>query len=158
MADVTGISSLGTPAPPAPALPPAHQAAAARLRHQYAAIPTGTPVRLAKRTSNLFRYPRRAVTGLDVSGLPVVLSIDPVARTAIVGGMTTYEDLVDATLPLRADAAGRPPAEDDHARRRGLRARDRVILPAQRPAPRVGTEMDVLTGDGRLITAAPTRP
>ena len=59
------------------------------------------PVRLAKRTSNLFR-PRDAVAtpGLDVSGLGGVISVDQVARTADVQGMCTYEDLVDATLPL----------------------------------------------------------
>jgi FAD/FMN-containing dehydrogenase len=57
-------------------------------------------VRLAKRTSNLFR-PRagRRRPGLDVSGLDGVLSVDPVARTADVQGMCTYEHLVDATLP-----------------------------------------------------------
>jgi FAD/FMN-containing dehydrogenase len=56
---------------------------------------------LAKRTSNLFR-PRVATTtpGLDVSGLDGVIAVDPDARTADVQGMCTYEDLVDATLPL----------------------------------------------------------
>ena len=77
-----------------------HAAARERLLAQYAAIPPGEPVRLAKKTSNLFR--NRTGTdrpGLDVSGLDGVLSVDPVARTADVQGMTTYEDLVDATLP-----------------------------------------------------------
>jgi FAD/FMN-containing dehydrogenase len=77
-------------------------AAAARLRHQYAAIPPGTPVRLAKSTSNLFRFRESGGSGLvtlDVSAFTSVLDVDPDARTAIVGGMTTYEDLVDATLP-----------------------------------------------------------
>jgi FAD/FMN-containing dehydrogenase len=57
-------------------------------------------VRLAKRTSNLFR-PRSRVAGpgLDVSGLSGVLDVDARTRTADVLGMTTYEDLVDATLP-----------------------------------------------------------
>ena len=76
-----------------------HQAAAARLLNQYAAIPPGEPVRLAKRTSNLFRNrPESDRPGLDVSGLDQVLSVDPVARTADVQAMTTYEHLVDATL------------------------------------------------------------
>jgi FAD/FMN-containing dehydrogenase len=70
------------------------------LRAQYAAIPPGQPVRLAKRTSNLFRPRRRQATpGLDVRGFDGVIDIDPDARTADVGGMTTYEHLVDATLP-----------------------------------------------------------
>ncbi|MGZ4454995.1 MAG: FAD-binding oxidoreductase [Nocardioides sp.] len=77
-----------------------HREAVERLRASYAAIAPGAPVRLAKQTSNLFR-PRSAVDvpGLDVSGLTGVIEVDPVARTAEVQGMCTYEDLVDATLP-----------------------------------------------------------
>ena len=56
-----------------------HRDAVQRLRASYAAIPAGSPVRLAKRTSNLFR-PRAATSapGLDVSGLDGVLEVDPV--------------------------------------------------------------------------------
>ncbi|HEU4811133.1 MAG TPA: FAD-binding oxidoreductase [Nocardioides sp.] len=77
-----------------------HERAVARLRASYAAVPAGAPVRLAKRTSNLFR-PRTATSapGLDVSGLTGVIEVDPVARTAEVQGMCTYEHLVEATLP-----------------------------------------------------------
>ena len=77
-----------------------HEQAVRRLRSSYAAIPVGAPVRLAKRTSNLFR-PRAATDapGLDVSGLDGVIEVDADARTAEVQGMCTYEDLVDATLP-----------------------------------------------------------
>ena len=77
-----------------------HQRAVDGLRASYAAIPPGEPVRLAKRTTNLFR-PRAATQapGLDVSGLTGVIEVDPVAETAEVQGMCTYEDLVDATLP-----------------------------------------------------------
>ncbi|MGH3885185.1 MAG: FAD-binding oxidoreductase [Pseudonocardiaceae bacterium] len=77
-----------------------HRDAVQRLRASYRAIPAGSPVRLAKRTSNLFRS--RAATGspgLDVSGLTGVLHVDPTARTADVAGMCTYEKLVAATLP-----------------------------------------------------------
>jgi FAD/FMN-containing dehydrogenase len=55
---------------------------------------------LAKPTSNLFRFrepPGR--TALDVSAFAGVIEVDAEAGTADVGGMTTYEDLVDATLP-----------------------------------------------------------
>jgi FAD/FMN-containing dehydrogenase len=55
-------------------------------------------VRLRKKTSNLFRF-RGGEGGLTVEGLDRVLAVDPEARTADVGGMTTYEDLVAATLP-----------------------------------------------------------
>ncbi len=77
-----------------------HRRAVERLRASYAAIPTGEPVRLAKRTTNLFR-PRSATQapGLDVSGLNGVIEVNPATRTAEVQGMCTYEDLVDATLP-----------------------------------------------------------
>ena len=55
-------------------------------------------MRLRKKTSNLFRF-RAGGGGLAVDGLDRVLSVDPLARTADVAGMTTYEDLVAATLP-----------------------------------------------------------
>jgi FAD/FMN-containing dehydrogenase len=77
-----------------------HEAAVEEIRRAYAAIPAGQPVRLAKKTSNLFRY-RTAATGhqLDAAPFDHVISVDPDSRTAHVGGMTTYEDLVSATLP-----------------------------------------------------------
>ncbi len=54
---------------------------------------------VAKKTSNLFRSRSEEQEGLDVSGLSGVIEVDPVACTADVQGMCTYEDLVDATLP-----------------------------------------------------------
>ncbi|WP_307812475.1 FAD-binding oxidoreductase [Phycicoccus sp. CSK15P-2] len=71
-----------------------------RLVASYRGIPEGAPVRLGKRTSNLFRA-RTAVDTprLDPSGLTGVVGVDPAGRTADVQGMCTYEDLVDATLP-----------------------------------------------------------
>jgi FAD/FMN-containing dehydrogenase len=78
-----------------------HAAAVERLRSSYAGIAPDAPVRLAKKTSNLFR--RRAETrgpGLDVSGLGGVISIDAGALTADVQGMCTYEHLVAETLKL----------------------------------------------------------
>ena len=91
---MTGISGL----PPAKLA--AHEAAVARLRDAYAAVPPGAPVRLAKPTSNLFRYrDSGSVRPLDVSAFTRVIHVDPAARTAVVGGMTTYGDLCDATLP-----------------------------------------------------------
>ncbi|MFI6577493.1 FAD-binding oxidoreductase [Nocardiopsis sp. NPDC050513] len=78
----------------------AHIAAVQRLRREYRALPADGPVRLAKPTSNLFRFREPATAPpLDVSAFSGVISIDPVERLADVGGMTTYEDLVAATLP-----------------------------------------------------------
>src|SRR5579863_2459748 len=55
-----GPSTAGPGTAPMVRLPPevaaAHQAAVAALRESYQALPAGAPVRLAKRTSNLFRF------------------------------------------------------------------------------------------------------
>ncbi|MHC1557679.1 FAD-binding oxidoreductase [Actinomycetospora sp. C-140] len=75
-----------------------HRQAVDAVRRGLAALPADAPVRLRKKTSNLFRF-RGGAGGLAVDGLDRVLSVDPEARTADVGGMTTYEDLVAATLP-----------------------------------------------------------
>ena len=76
-----------------------HDKARARLISQYAAMSTGFPIRLTKGTSNLVRSRERSGRpGLDVSGLDQVLTVDPVALTADVQAMTTFERLVDATL------------------------------------------------------------
>ncbi|MCW2786252.1 MAG: linked oxidase domain protein [Marmoricola sp.] len=76
-----------------------HDAAVERLRSSYAAIAPTETVRLAKKTSNLFRQRSAAAgPGLDVSGLAGVISIDTRAQTADVQGMCTYENLVAETL------------------------------------------------------------
>ncbi|MEU7981552.1 FAD-binding oxidoreductase [Micromonospora sp. NPDC049081] len=136
-----------------------HELAVDALRRSYAAVPAGQPVRLAKRTSNLFR-PRSAtgVPGLDVSGLDGVLSVDPVTRTAEVQGMCTYEDLVDATLPhglmplvvpqLRTITLGGAVTGlgiESTSFRNGL-PHESVV------------ELDVLTGAGEVVTARPDGP
>jgi FAD/FMN-containing dehydrogenase len=76
-----------------------HERRVRRLVADYSALPADRPVRLAKRTSNLFRDRGSAPPSLDASGLDRVLSVDPGTRTADVQAMTTYEDLVAATLP-----------------------------------------------------------
>ncbi|MFG2060437.1 FAD-binding oxidoreductase [Micromonospora sp. NPDC048871] len=133
-----------------------HDWAVAQLRRSYHAVPPGQPVRLAKRTSNLFR-PRNAprTTGLDVSGLDGVLGVDPVARTAEVQGMCTYERLVEATLAyglmplvvpqLRTITLGGAVTGlgiESTSFRNGL-PHESVI------------ELDVLTGAGEVISARP---
>ncbi len=68
----------------------------------FAALPLDQPVRLAKRTSNLFRHgdARNGVReGLDLSAFRGVFEVDAANRTARVGGLTTYEELVDELLP-----------------------------------------------------------
>ncbi len=101
---MTGVTDPGQVAGPAAVrtrrpVPAEHHGAVTRLQQAYAAIPAGQPVRLAKRTSNLFRFGRAAPAAtLDVSAFSQVIRVDPAGRTAIVGGMTSYEDLADATL------------------------------------------------------------
>ena len=138
----------------------AHVEAVARLRASYDAIPAGAPVRLAKRTSNLFRA-RTATTapGLDVSGLAgvVAVDVDPATGegTADVQGMCTYEDLVDVTLArglipyvvpqLRSITLGGAVTGlgiESTSFRNGL-PHESVL------------EMDVLTGAGEVVTTRP---
>jgi len=59
----------------------------------------GAQVRLAKKTSNLFRTRKEAAAkNLDVRRLYRVIEIDPERRIAEVEGMTTFKDFADATL------------------------------------------------------------
>jgi FAD/FMN-containing dehydrogenase len=132
----------------------AHASAVARLRRDYDAIAPGSPVRLAKRTSNLFRFPASAGgRGLDVGAFDRVLRVDPERRVADVGGMVTYERLVDATLAhglmplvvpqLKTITLGGAVAGlgiESSSFRNGL-PHESVL------------EMEVLTGDGRVTVA-----
>ena len=136
-----------------------HSEAVARLRASYDAIPSGAPVRLAKRTSNLFRARSRVdAPGLDVSGLAGVVAVDvhpDGSATADVQGMCTYEDLVDVTLPrgfipyvvpqLRSITLGGAVTGlgiESTSFRNGL-PHESVL------------EMDVLTGAGDVVTTTP---
>lgn len=131
-----------------------HITAVQRLRREFRALPEGAPVRLAKPTSNLFRFrePSEA-PALDVSAFSGVISIDPVERLADVGGMTTYEELVAATLPhglmplvvpqLRTITLGGAVTGlgiESSSFRNGL------------PHESV-QEMEILTGSGEVVTA-----
>jgi FAD/FMN-containing dehydrogenase len=127
-----------------------------RLVASYRSIPPSATVRLAKKTSNLFRDRARTdAPGLDVSGLTDVLGVDPLARTADVGGMCTYEDLVAATLPHRLSPLVVPQLKtitlggavtglgiESASFRNGL-PHESVL------------ELDVLTGAGEVLTATP---
>jgi FAD/FMN-containing dehydrogenase len=134
----------------------AHERATRQLLTQYRSLPARSGVRLAKATSNLFRFrPPAAGHALDVSDFNHVIAIDPVARTADVQGMITYADLVDATLlhglmplvvpQLRTITLGGAVAGlgiESTSFRNGL------------PHESV-REMEILTGDGRVVLARP---
>jgi len=125
----------------------------ARLRESYAALPDDAPVRLAKRTSNLFRGRAAPGAGLDVSGLDDVIAVD--GDVAEVQGMCTYERLVEVTL-----AHGRIPLVVPQLRTitlggavsgLGIEATSfRNGLPHESVL-----EMDVLTGTGEVVTTLP---
>ena len=127
------------------------------LRRSLVELPPGAPIRLRKprRTSNLFRSRNADHTALDADGFTGVLSIDPEQRTADVLGMTTYEDLVDATLPL-----GLMPLVVPQLKTITLGGAV-TGLGIESTSFRSGCphesvlEMDVLTADGRVITAGP---
>jgi FAD/FMN-containing dehydrogenase len=135
----------------------AHKIAVDRLLASYRRVPSSQPIRLAKPTSNLFR-PRTAApeAGLDVSGLRGVIEVDSKTRTADVQGMCTYDDLVAATLPhalmplvvpqLRTITLGGAVTGlgiESSSWRHGL-PHESVL------------DIDVLTGDGRIVTASPS--
>jgi FAD/FMN-containing dehydrogenase len=126
------------------------------LQSQYEAIPAGQRVRLAKKTSNLFRI--RAIDsapGLDVKAFDGVIAVDREGLTADVQGMTTYEHLVEATLPYGLIPLVVPELKtitvggaitglgiESSSWRNGM-PHESVI------------EMDILTGAGEVVTARP---
>ena len=157
MSGATPRPRPGDPSAPASETAPStHAARVAELRAQLDAQPPDTPIRLAKRTSNLFRPRARATSpGLDVSSLMHVLDVDPVARTADVEGMVTYEQLVDATLPhglmplvvpqlktITVGGAVTGLGIESSSFRNGM-PHESVL------------EMDILTGDGEVVLAQP---
>ena len=131
-----------------------YEARTARLRQDFAALPADVKVRLAKKTSNLFRA-RTVAPRLNVDGFDRVLGVDPNGKTADVLGMTTYEHLVDATLPhglmplvvpqLKTITLGGAVAGlgiESSSFRNGM-PHESVL------------EMEILTGDGRIVRARP---
>jgi len=153
---LTRVTTGGTPSEAQSTAWRRHQEAVERLRASYAAIPDGAPVRLAKRTTNLFRA-RSASTapGLDVSGLTGVIEVDAEAQTADVQGMCTYEDLVDATL-----AHGLMPYVVPQLRTITLGGAvtglgiESTSFRSGLPHESV-VEMDVFTGAGEVVTTRP---
>ncbi|MFI6868873.1 FAD-binding protein [Nocardia sp. NPDC050406] len=129
-----------------------HRRAVEDLRREYAALPGDQPVRLTKRTSNLYRTRQKhRGPSLDVRRFNRVLSVG--ANSAEVEGMATYEDVADATLArgmlprvvldcktITVGGAVAGTGAESSSFRGGL--------------PHDGVrEMDVLTGDGRVVTA-----
>ena len=138
--------------------PPDFDTAAARAAATIAQWPVGEPIRLAKRTSNLFRSRDAVSHRLDLGAFDGVYDVDVERRTASVGGLTTYEDLVAATLPyglvplcvpqLRTITLG------GAVTGLGIEAASfRNGLPHESVLG-----MDVLTGAGEIVRAEPNGP
>ena len=111
-----------------------HERAVERLRASYAAIPAGAPVRLAKKTSNLFR-PRAATERARARRLRARRGDRgrrraPDRRRA---GHVHLRAPGRRDAAARADPAGGAAAAHDHPRRRGDRARA-----SSRPASATG--------------------
>jgi FAD/FMN-containing dehydrogenase len=126
----------------------------ARLLADLAAGNVG--VGLAKDTSNLFRdRAPRPRPRIDLSPFDTVLKVDPAAGTVEAEGMVKFVDLVDATLPhgtmpavvpqLKSITLGGAVAGvgiEASSFRHGL-VHENIVA------------MDVLTGDGRIVTCTP---
>jgi FAD/FMN-containing dehydrogenase len=133
-----------------------HSDEVAALVAQFGQIPQGAPVRLAKQTSNLFRFRNSSDgPGLDVGRLNRVLGVDPDAGTAEIQGMATYESIVEAHLPhgvmplvvpqLKTITLGGAVAG------LGIEATSfRNGLPHESVR-----ELEILTGDGSVVVARP---
>ena len=127
----------------------------ARLMADIASAGTsGRPgVGLAKGTSNLFRErARRSAPRIDLSHFNRVIGVDNAARLVEAEGMTTFEDLADATLHRDAMPAVVPQLKsitlggavagvgiEATSFRQGL-VHDTIVA------------MDILTADGRIVT------
>lgn len=126
------------------------------LVREYRAVPPGGRVRLAKKSSNLFRARSNgAVHRLDVSAFDGVIAVDVEGRWADVGAMTTYEHIVEALLPYGVMPLVVPELKtitlggaltglgiESSSFRSGM-PHESVL------------DMDVLTGDGRVVTVSP---
>ncbi|MEI2766296.1 MAG: FAD-binding oxidoreductase [Dermatophilaceae bacterium] len=134
-----------------------HARAVGQVAAAFGALDPARPVRLAKRTSNLFRARAPGpASGLDVSGLDSVVEVDPGARTAQVQGMATYERVVEQTLAFGLMPLVVPQLKtitvggavtglgiESSSFRNGLPHESVLAL-------------EVLTGTGEVVTATPT--
>ena len=126
------------------------QSLASQLRYNVGSV------RLAKKTSNLFRDRQgKADKKLDVRDFNQVLEISPQQSWIDVEGMTTYADLVDASLEHKLMPCVVPQLKSitigGAVSGIGIESSSfKYGLPHESVL-----EMDVLTGDGEIVTATP---
>jgi len=115
------------------------------------------PVTLHKTTSNLFRYRHKEKSnGIDVRHLNHVLDLDAKTRVAEVEGMTTYETLVRETLKHNLAPAVVPELKSITVG--GAFSGIGIETSSFRYGfvHETFLEIEVLLGDGRIVTASPT--
>jgi FAD/FMN-containing dehydrogenase len=135
----------------------AYRARIEAMRVALVSLPSDAPIRLRKssKTSNLFRPRAETHTALDARGLTGVLDVDTEAKTANVLAMTTYEELVAALLP-RGFAPLVVPQLKTITIGGAVTGLGIESASWRNGCPHESVlEMDVLTGDGRIVTATP---
>lgn len=135
----------------------AHHEAVELMMFSLDNVPEGQQVRLEKKTSNLLRIRSEDDTiPLVAENLTGVIAVDPVNSTVDVQGMCTYEDLVDKTLTF-----GLTPLVVPHLKTITVGGAVAGVV-AESTGFRNGLphesvlEMDILTGNGEVVTCSPT--
>ena len=149
--------AVAAPARRSPAALPGHRSAVARIQSAYQAIPAGPAGPAGQVHLEPVPVPRRHAPGRAWTCRRSATSCTSTrsTRTAVAGGMTTYEDLADATLrhglmplvvpqlkTITLGGAVTGLGIESTSLRNGM-PHESVL------------EMEILTGDGRVVTAAP---
>jgi FAD/FMN-containing dehydrogenase len=131
-----------------------HAEKKARLLQQFAS--GGAGLRLDKATSNLFRD-RRPARGsrLDVRNFDAVLAVDAQQGWVDVEGMTAYEVLTDATLAHNTMPAVVPQLKSITLGGAAAGVGIEATSFRQGLVHETLLEIEVLTGDGRVLTCTP---
>ena len=132
----------------------AHAQKMVRLQQQFAA--DGPGLRLGKASSNLFRD-RRPATGtrLDVRAFDAVLAVDALQGWVDVEGMTPYDLLTDATLTHQRMPAVVPQLKSITIGGAAAGVGIEATSFRQGLVHETLLELEVLVGDGRVLTCTP---
>ena len=137
-----------------------HKAKVSRLVKEFSVIERGgQQVATNKKTTNLFRSRKQANTKrLNMRDLNSVISINPKTKLAVVEGMCTYERLVEETLKYNLMPAVVPQLKT-------ITLGGAVTgIGIESSSYKYGfphetvTELDILTGESKVVTARPTGP
>ena len=98
---------------------------------------------------------RGAAHAVDLAHFNEVIGVDAAAGVVKAEGMITLRRPGRRDAGARRDAGGGAAVEVDHAGRRGRGRGHRVVVVPPRPRARTIVALDVLTGDGRIVTCTP---